>query len=43
MKNKQLYNKISNSVEKNHLKFKSMKLNDLLYRNKQKSEKKVWN
>lgn len=40
MKNKQLYNKISNSVEKNHLKFKSMKLNDLLYRNKQKSEKK---
>ena len=40
MKNKQLYNKISNSVEKNHLKFKSMKLNDILYRNKQKSEKK---
>ena len=40
MKNKQLLSKISNSVEKNHMKFKSMKLNDLLYRNKQKSEKK---
>ena len=42
MKNKQLYNKIqSSSVKKNHLKFKSMKLNDKYYRNNNQNNKKI--
>ena len=42
MKNKKLYNKIqSNSVKKNHLKIKSMKLNDLYFRNRHQNDKKT--
>ena len=42
IKNKQIYNKIpSSSIERNHLKFKSMKLNELYLKTNQKNENKT--